>query len=110
MSIFGDIFSFVEDIVSSVLDVQKTVITKVMEEVEKPVKDMLTQVTNGIWKGKGADAFVNEINSKFLQATGQLTGQGNSFSKMINDAINVVKNADSNGSQTAGGLEDTFNF
>jgi uncharacterized protein YukE len=110
MSIFSDIFSWVEDAINSVFSSINIVKSTVMDEVEKPVKNMVQQVTNGIWVGKGADAFVNEMNSKFMQATGQLTGHADNFQKIINNAAEVVKNADTKGNQVAGGLDDLFNF
>jgi hypothetical protein len=110
MSIFGDIFSWVEDAINSVFDSINIVKNMISDEVEKPVSNMIQQVTGGIWKGKGADAFVEYMQSKFLQSAGQLTGHTNNFQKIIGSASEVIKNADAKGSQVAGGLEDLFTF
>ncbi len=76
MSIFGSIFNFsriAAQMAQKVIDAQKIAIRQM---VAIPVQVMVNAVTEGKWKGKGADAFKREMSEVVLK---QLTNMGSSL-------------------------------
>jgi len=80
----------------------------VRESAMSPISQMVKQTVNGAWRGRGADAFVQEMQSEVLPAFGNvLTGIGNTHNH-INRAIEIMTNADSNCASKVGSLVDVF--
>jgi hypothetical protein len=108
MGITSSLLRFARSVVHSVMNQINQQVSIVRESAMSPINQMIQQVTNGIWRGKGADAFVNEIQTDVLPAFANLlTGVGNTHNQ-INRAIEIMHNADTTCSSKVGGLVDVF--
>ena len=71
-------------------------------------KAIVGQVTGGIWKGNGANKFVEMVNTQFisLATTGQTNTQGTSNN--LNQAQQIVHDADTAANAIVNDLENLF--
>jgi len=73
--------------------------------VKVPIETMLGQVENdGIWKGDGADLFVNECRSTFLPETKSIGDVIGRIVAGLNESKDIMTEADKTASQTANDL------
>jgi hypothetical protein len=108
MGIMSSLLRFARSIVQGVLNQITQQMNVVQESAMSPINQMVQSVTNGVWRGKGADAFVQEMQSEVLPAFGSLlTGIG-STNTHINKAIEIMHAADTNGASKVNSLVDVF--
>ncbi len=108
MGITSTLLRFARSVVNSVMNQINQQMNIVRESAMSPVNQMVQQVVNGIWRGRGADAFVHEMQTVVLPAFANLlTGVGNTQSQ-INHAIEIMQTADTNSSSKIGSLVDVF--
>ncbi len=108
MGIASTLLRFARSVVQSVMNQINQQTNIVRESAMSPINQMIQQVTNGIWRGKGADAFVQEMQTDVIPAfANMLTGVGNTGNQ-INRAIEIMTTADSNCSSKVGALVDIF--
>ncbi|MCA9874867.1 MAG: WXG100 family type VII secretion target [Ardenticatenaceae bacterium] len=74
------------------------------DSVRAPIQAMISQVTSGIWVGKGADAFVNECTNLFIPGSDRLIEHCSTLTTSINRAADVMEQAD----RQARGLVDNL--
>jgi len=79
-------FSWISDVCSSVVGQIMSQVTNIEDQITSPIRSLIQQVTNGIWVGKGADAFVDEMNSQVLPAIANLVASLSGFGGGINQA------------------------
>lgn len=114
---FG-LFSFMDDVVDSVIGQIMSQVNVLSDQIESPFKAVIQQVTNGAWKGKGADSFVEEMNSLVLPMVAQLIaslagaggggGGGGGFIDGLNFARQVINEVDDAVNGIVNGLGDLF--
>lgn len=73
-----------------------------------PVRAIIGQVTGGVWKGEGADKFVQELSTMMVPGIGRVGSQIINFNKNLQRAIQVMDQADQQVSSLAKGLADKF--
>jgi hypothetical protein len=71
-------------------------------------KGVVGQVTGGIWKGNGANKFVEMVNSQFLSLATQGHSNTQGTSNNLNQAQQIVHDADQSASAIVGDLESIF--
>lgn len=99
---------FARQVVQNVLSQLTQQFNVVQEQAYSPMQAMVQQVTDGIWVGKGADAFVEEVSSLMMPGVGKI-GEGiNTYSKNIQNAMDVMDRADEQISGIVNGLGDIF--
>ena len=59
-----------------------------------PIQAMVQQVTNGIWIGEGANAFIEEASNLMLPGIGQISDQIGIFSSNLRFARDRIERAD----------------
>jgi hypothetical protein len=59
-----------------------------------PVRGIVSQVTGGVWKGDGADKFVQELSTMMIPGIGRVGSQITNFNKNLQRAIQVMDQAD----------------
>ncbi len=98
-------------VVGNVLSQLTQQINVVQEMVRRPLDAMIQQVVGGIWIGRGADAFVQEIRSVMIPGvTGILGGLG-TFSRNIKFAQDRIERADKDVSRLVKSrIFDAFGF
>jgi uncharacterized protein YukE len=95
-------------VVQNVLSGLMKQLNVVQEQAHAPMQQMVQQVTGGIWVGKGADAFVEEVSSLMMPGVGRI-GEGiNTYSRNIQNAMDVMDQADNQVSGIARGIGDIF--
>jgi uncharacterized protein YukE len=95
-------------VVQNVLSQLTKQLNVVQEQAYSPMQQMVQQVTSGVWVGKGADAFVEEVSSLMMPGVGRI-GEGiGSYSRNIQNALDVMDQADKQVSGVARGIADIF--
>jgi WXG100 family type VII secretion target len=112
MSIFGDIMEgileVVREIVEAVQNQVNQLIQRIANEALAPVRGMVNQVLSGIWKGRGADAFVDMMNSQLIPQMQSLSGSVTNIGGQIGQALNIMDQADRAAQAVANELGDLF--
>lgn len=108
MSIMSVLLRFARSVVQNVMSQLMQQFNVVEEQAAAPMKAMVQQVSDGLWIGKGADAFVEEVSSIMMPGVGKIGSGINVFSKNIQNAIDVMDAADSQVSGFVNSLGDLF--
>ncbi|MEI8164721.1 MAG: WXG100 family type VII secretion target [Chloroflexales bacterium] len=66
----------------------------VNEQALNPARQMVQAVTGGIWRGNGADAFVEEISSLMIPGVGRVADHITKISHDLTHARDVIERAD----------------
>ena len=86
------------------------VMNMITSEIEQPIKSMVQQVLGGIWKGKGADAFVQMINGQATKSIDTATSQLTTYKNNISKCSDTIAGFDGKGASQASELEESFDF
>lgn len=105
------LFSWIEDEVNEVLGGVTRVTSALTDQIGAPVRSIADEVLGGaVWKGKGADAFVKEVNEGFLKSLSSMTGNAETLGKYVNQSKEIINQADSEAAGIANSLNDIFTF
>jgi len=97
----------VDNVLSQLLQ-QKNI---VLEMVMRPMDAMVQQVLGGIWIGKGADAFVQEVRSVMIPGVRTIDTSLGTFSRNIQFARERIDRADQDVARLVKGkLTSIFKF
>ena len=99
---------FARQVVQNVLSQLTQQFNVVQEQAYSPMQAMVQQVTDGVWIGKGADAFVEEVSGLMMPGVGKIGDGINVFSKNITNAMDVMDRADDQVSGMVNALGDIF--
>ncbi len=108
MSILGSILSLVRSVVNGISDTINKLISSIADLVTAPLKGLVNQVTGGIWKGDGADRFIQEMNSEVIPALTNMGSLGMDLGSTIGKAVSAIDGADKQAAGMAGQLMDIF--
>ncbi len=108
MSIMSVLLRFARQVVQNVLGQLTQQFNVIQEQAFSPMQAMVQQVTDGVWIGKGADAFVEEVSSIMMPGVGKIGDGINVFSKNIQNAMDVMDRADEQVSGFVNSLGDIF--
>ena len=108
MSILSVLLRFARSVVQNVLGQLTQQFNVIQEQAFSPMQAMVQQVTDGVWVGKGADAFVEEVSSIMMPGVGKIGDGINVFSKNIQNAMDVMDRADEQVSGIINSLGDIF--
>ena len=78
------------------------------EEVMAPMRQMVQQVTDGVWIGEGANAFVEEVSSLMIPGVGKVADDVDFFRNGLMKAEEIMDNADNQAASKVGGLLGVF--
>ncbi|HID51612.1 MAG TPA: hypothetical protein EYP41_06210 [Anaerolineae bacterium] len=99
---------FARQVVQNVLSQLTQQFNLIQEQAYSPMQAMVQQVMDGVWVGKGADAFVEEVSSLMMPGVGKI-GEGiNTYSKNIQNAMDVMDRADEQVAGIVNALGDIF--
>lgn len=105
MNIF---FRFARIVVQNVLSQLLKQFNIVREQAYDPMQTMVQQVTDGVWVGKGADAFVEDVSSIMMPGVGKIGDGIDLFSRNVDNAITTMDAADDQVRGIVGSLGDLF--
>lgn len=108
MSLMSRLLRFARKVVESVLNQLNQLLQTVMQEAMTPMNQMVQQVVSGVWVGKGADAFVEEVQSIMVPNVNQIANTITTMNGNLRRAIDVVDDADSKVRTAVNGLDDLF--
>lgn len=104
--------NFILKLVYSAVDGVKGGIRKLLgqitSDITSPLRAMVQQVSGGIWKGDGADRFVNEMNSLILPGLTSIVGVNTSFIGALQKSTDIFRQADKMATSKANELVDIF--
>jgi hypothetical protein len=80
----------------------------VLEQAYNPMQAALEQVTGGVWKGVGADAFVEEVSSLYMPGVGLVGDQIRGLQANLQRAEEIMEEADQKANGAVRGIEEQF--
>jgi len=80
----------------------------VQEMAQKPMQMMAQQVVGGVWKGKGADAFVQEVQGLLMPNASKISDSMTIVHKNMTRAVDVMDRADAEVKTKCAALGDVF--
>ncbi len=104
----GFVLKLVYSAVNGVMGSIRKLLNQITQEITSPLRAMVQQVTGGVWKGDGADRFVNEMNSMIIPALLSVVGINTSFAGALQKAMDTYRNADKMATSKANELVDIF--
>lgn len=78
------------------------------DQAIKPMQIMVQQVTGGMWRGDGANAFIEAVNNMMVPDTERMSSQIDTLSKNINFATTTMQQADAKAGTAFRNLGDVF--
>ncbi len=108
MSITSALIRLARAVVNQVKAQLMQQLNTVAEQVHNPLKLMVQAVTNGIWVGKGANAFVEEVSSLVIPGVGAVSERINTLHRNIQYAEDVIDRADEQVNTAVNSLADLF--
>jgi len=103
MSVFSCVMSEVEDVMSQVTRQAAQV-----EDVAGGIRGGMQPIMGGAWTGQGADAFVEEVQSRLIPEIMALIASIAGFGGGIGNALNIVQQADGEVFNVVGQVTDIF--
>lgn len=105
------LFRFARKVVEGVLSQLTQQLNVVQELAMAPMRAMIQQVLGGVWRGEGANAFVQEVSTMMIPGVGRVAQTITGLSQNIQHAQNVIDRADEEVSKIVKSkLFDTFKF
>lgn len=108
MSLLSGLLSFARAVVQNILSQLTSQLNVVQEQALSPMRMMIQAVTGGIWRGEGANAFVEEVSSLMIPGVGQVGEHISTLSRNLQRAIDVIDQADEQVSRKVDGLAAVF--
>jgi uncharacterized protein YukE len=105
---FGGIFKLMFDVVDGVINQIMSQAKIVEEAVTSPLRGLVGQVTGGIWKGDGADKFVQEMTSEVIPMLVNIMNVNNTYSSAIRRSLDRMNQAEQQAAQAANTLMEVF--
>ncbi len=98
-------------VVEGVLSQLNQLLGMVQELAMAPMRMMIQQVTGGVWRGNGANAFVQEVSSLMIPGVGKVASTITGISNNLKFAQSVIDRADDEVSKLVKSkITDTFKF
>jgi flagellar biosynthesis regulator FlbT len=105
---FG-LFKWVEDLVSYVISQVLQQVNIIQEAVTSPLRGLVNQVMAGMWKGEGANRFVQEMTSEVIPMLVNIMGFNTNFANAIKKSQDRMQQAVHQATSQAQTLFDVFN-
>lgn len=104
----GFLLRIARAVVNSVIQTINAQINLIQDAITAPLRAMVQQVLGGIWRGEGANRFVQEMTNEVIP---QLVNIGNinlNFSSLIRRSLDIMDRADRQATAKANELFDVF--
>jgi flagellar biosynthesis regulator FlbT len=105
---FG-LFKWVEDLVNNVISQVLQQVNIIQEAVTAPLRVLINQVMAGMWKGEGANRFVQEMTSEVIPMLVNIMGFNTNFANAIKKSQDRMQQAVHQATSQAQSLFDVFN-
>ncbi|RRR68752.1 MAG: hypothetical protein EI684_17120 [Candidatus Viridilinea halotolerans] len=82
-----------------------------IDDVTQPLNAIVQAVNSGVWRGNGADAFVQDLSSITIPGIGKIGDMIDKFTGDVNSAQEIIERADQQCEQMIRSqLYDAFDF
>lgn len=83
-------------------------INVVREAAAAPMQAAVAEVMNGVWRGVGADAFVEEVSNIEIPLVGAIGDEIETTQRNLQRAHDIMEEADQKANQAVRSIEETF--
>src|SRR5687767_9505839 len=83
-------------------------INVVREAAAAPMQAAVAEVMNGVWRGVGADAFVEEVTNIEIPLVGAIGDEIDNTMRNLQRAEEIMEEADQKATQAVRSIEETF--
>lgn len=98
-------------VLDGVLSQLKGLLSTVQDMAMAPMRQMIQQVTGGVWRGNGANAFVQEVSNLMIPGVGKVATTITGMSNNLTFAQGVIDRADDEVAKLVKSkLTDVFKF
>jgi len=104
----GFILRIVRSVVNHVISMITSQVNIIQDAVTSPLRGLVQQVTGGIWKGEGANRFVQEMTSEVIPSLVNIGSMNMGFGNGIKKALDIMDQADRQAQSKANELFDVF--
>jgi uncharacterized protein YukE len=104
----GRIIRIARSIVRGIINQIKQQVNMIQNMVTSPLRTIVSEVTGGMWKGDGADRFVNEMTSEVIPALTNIANVNMSFGNQIEKALDRMDQAEQTAKNLVNPLHDLF--
>jgi len=103
MSIFSCVINEVQDVVNQVTQQANQI-----EDVVGGIRGGMQPIMGGAWVGQGAQAFIEEVNTRLIPQIMQLIASIVGFGGGINSALDIISQADNDVFGLVNNIGDIF--
>lgn len=104
---FG-LFKWVEDLVNDVINQILSQVNIIQDVVTAPLRALVSAVLGGIWKGEGANRFVQEMTNDVIPMLVNIMGINTSYANAIKKSQDRMQQAVQQATSQANSLLDIF--
>jgi|SRR5664280_1490619 hypothetical protein len=102
-------FSFIEDAIGGIISSILSQFNFIQDLVTTPLRGLVNQVMQGIWKGNGADKFVAEMTNDVIPMIANILTGTQNYANAIKKSQDTMLQGFQQASSIAQGLFDSFN-
>lgn len=111
MSLQSMLIRMARAVVQNVISQMLKQLSIVEEQAFNPMRAMVQAVVGGVWRGEGANAFVEEVSSLMIPGVGQVMEHISQTTSNLQYAVDVIDRADEEVNRLVSSrLTDTFRF
>lgn len=99
---------FARSVVQNVLSQLTQQMNIVQDQAYSPMQQMVQEVVGGVWTGRGADAFVGELNDLMMPRTNRIAEEITTLNQNIVYAVERIDEADNEVQTAVNSLGDLF--
>jgi phage-related protein len=105
---FGRIFKLFSGVVEGIINQIMQQVNVIQDAVTAPLRAMVSEVMGGIWKGNGADRFVEEMTSEVIPSLVNIAGVGTNYGGALKKAMDRMMGASKSALGKVSPLTDIF--
>lgn len=102
------IFSFMEEAITGIIGSILSQFNFIQDLITAPLRGMISQVTGGMWKGDGANKFVDEMTSLVIPMLASILTGGQAFAGGIKKSQDHMLQGFQQATNMAQGLFNEF--
>lgn len=106
----GSILKITRSLVRSVVNNIRRYMSQVEGEVANPLRNIVGEITGGVWQGQGADRFVEWMTSQIIPMLLRIIGLNMSFGDTLLRSLDRMDEAEQSAMSLVQPLFDAFSF
>jgi phage-related protein len=102
-------FSFIQDAIGGIISQILSQFNFIQDLITTPLKAIVNQVVQGVWKGNGANKFVSEMTDQVIPMIGSILTGTQNYANSIKKSQDHMLQGFQQASSIANSLNDVFN-